>query len=134
MNSKGLKKTILGIPVFIVLTALALTVVVPLLWLILSAFKEEKEILAYPPTFIPHNLTFANFAATAKRIKIITYIKNSVIYAGVTTALAVVVNSMAGYAYARKKFFGKGAFFPYYTCNYDGSVSGNNGSVVFGSV
>lgn len=111
MNSKGLKKTMLGIPVFIVLTVLALTVVVPLLWLILSAFKTEKEILTYPPTFIPHNLTLANFTATVKRIKIITYIKNSVIYAGVTTALAVVVNSMAGYAYARKKFFGKGAFF-----------------------
>ena len=111
IRSKSIKKTILGIPVFIVLTILALMVIVPLLWLILSAFKNEKEILSYPPTFIPKGLTLTNFAATAKRIKIITYIKNSVIYAGVTTFLAVIVNSMAGYAYARKKFKGKGAFF-----------------------
>ncbi len=111
IRSKSIKKTILGIPVFIVLAILALMVIVPLLWLILSAFKNEKEILSYPPTFIPKGLTLTNFAATAKRIKIITYIKNSVIYAGVTTFLAVIVNSMAGYAYARKKFKGKGAFF-----------------------
>ena len=111
IRSKSIKKTILGIPVFIVLTILALMVIVPLLWLILSAFKNEKEILSYPPTFIPKGLTLTNFAATAKRIKIITYIKNSVVYAGVTTFLAVIVNSMAGYAYARKKFKGKGAFF-----------------------
>ena len=111
IRSKSIKKTILGIPVFIVLTILALMVIVPLLWLILSAFKNEKEILSYPPTFIPKGLTLTNFAATTKRIKIITYIKNSVIYAGVTTFLAVIVNSMAGYAYARKKFKGKGAFF-----------------------
>ena len=111
IRSKSIKKTILGIPVFIVLTILALMVIVPILWLILGAFKNEKEILSYPPTFIPKGLTLTNFAATAKRIKIITYIKNSVIYAGVTTFLAVIVNSMAGYAYARKKFKGKGAFF-----------------------
>ena len=95
----------------IILLILAALVVVPLTWLALSAFKVEKEILAYPPTFFTHSFTFQNFLNTAKRIKISRYIMNSVIYSVGTTAIAVVVNSMAGYAYARKNFRGKGVFF-----------------------
>jgi multiple sugar transport system permease protein len=106
-----LKRISLKTASFILLTIIALLVIVPLAWMALSAFKEEKEILSFPPTFFTHSFTLKNFANTAKRIKIIKYIANSVIYAGVTTALAVVVNSMAGYAYARKKFKGKGIFF-----------------------
>ena len=102
---------VLHILILILLVVLALLVLLPLLWLVLSAFKQEKEILAYPPTFFPHSFTFDNFRATAKRIKIFTYIKNSVIYAGCTTALAVFVNGMAGYAYARKRFKGKNLCF-----------------------
>ena len=106
-----LKRLSLKTVAFILLTILALLVIIPLAWMALSAFKEEKEILSYPPTFFTHSFTLKNFANTAKRIKIVRYITNSVIYAGVTTALAVVVNSMAGYAYARKMFKGKGIFF-----------------------
>ena len=48
-----------------------------------------------------------NFVDVQGRIDIIRYIMNSVIYAGATTALAVIVNSMAGYAYAFYDFKGK---------------------------
>ena len=56
--------------------------------------------------FLKH-LHLKNFVDVQGRINIIRYIANSVIYAGVTTALAVVVNSMAGYAYAFYEFKGK---------------------------
>ena len=111
MRKENSYERVLHMLVMVVLTVLALLVMAPLIWLILSAFKQEKEILAYPPTFFPRSLTLDNFRATAKRIKIFTYIRNSVIYAGGTTALAVFVNSMAGYAYARKRFKGKNICF-----------------------
>lgn len=66
----------------------------------LSAFKTEKEIISWPPTFIPHSYTLQNFVDVQKRIDILRYMLNSAIYAGGTTFLAVIVNSMAGYAYA----------------------------------
>ena len=56
---------------------------------------------------LPKTFTLENFVDVQGRINIIRYIANSVIYAGVTTALAVVVNSMAGYAYAFYEFKGK---------------------------
>ncbi|MBE5913715.1 MAG: carbohydrate ABC transporter permease [Pseudobutyrivibrio ruminis] len=111
MKKSNAKGVIAKIPAYIILIIIALLVVVPLLWLTLSAFKEEKEILSYPPTFWTHSFTLDNFIATNKRIKIFRYILNSIIYSVGTTALAVVVNCMAGYAYARKKFKGKNGFF-----------------------
>lgn len=106
-----IKNITISIPIFIVLVILALLVLVPVIWMTLSAFKPEKEIISWPPTFIPKSLTLENFVDVQDRINILRYMLNSIIYAGVTTLLAVVVNSMAGYAYAFYDFKGKTGLF-----------------------
>lgn len=108
---KELRQKICGIPVFLILITLALLVIVPVVWMTFSAFKPEKEIISWPPTFIPHVLTGQNFIDVQKRINILRYMLNSVIYAGGTTLFAVIVNSMAGYAYAFFDFKGKSCLF-----------------------
>lgn len=105
------RKAIFDASVFVILVILALLVIVPILWLTFSAFKPEKEIISWPPTFFPETLTLTNFVDVQNRINIMRYMLNSAIYAGGTTALAVVVNSMAGYAYAFYDFKGKSALF-----------------------
>ena len=100
-----------AIPTQLLLIVLAMLVLIPLVWLIFSAFKPEKEIISWPPTFFSRTFTWANFQTVNKRIDITQYILNSVVYAFGTTAMAVVVNSLAGYAYARMKFKGKNALF-----------------------
>lgn len=106
-----IKNVAISIPIFIVLVILALLVLVPVIWMTLSAFKPEKEIISWPPTFIPQSLTLENFVDVQDRINILRYMLNSVIYAGGTTLLAVIVNSMAGYAYAFYDFKGKTGMF-----------------------
>lgn len=101
------KSIAVNIPITIFLSILALLVLVPLFWIILGTFKPEKEIISYPPTFIPRSLTFENFANVSGRIKIWRYALNSLIYAGGTTLIAMFVNSLAGYVYARYTFRGK---------------------------
>lgn len=106
-----IKNITISIPIFIVLVILALLVLVPVIWMTLSAFKPEKEIISWPPTFLPQSLTLENFVDVQDRINILRYMLNSVIYPGGTTLLAVVVNSMAGYAYAFYDFKGKTGLF-----------------------
>lgn len=106
-----IKDVTISIPIFIVLVILALLVLVPIIWMTLSAFKREKEIISWPPTFVPQSLTVENFVDVQDRINILRYMLNSVIYAGGTTLLAVIVNSMAGYAYAFYDFKGKTGLF-----------------------
>ncbi|MDD6667600.1 MAG: carbohydrate ABC transporter permease [Lachnospiraceae bacterium] len=105
------KKVAGTIPVMVLLIVLALLVLVPVVWMVCSAFKTEREIISWPPTFFPKSFTLSNFTDVQKRIDILRYMLNSAIYAGGTTCLAVIVNSMAGYAYAFYNFKGKtGAF------------------------
>ena len=106
-----IKDVTISIPIFIVLVILALLVLVPIIWMTLSAFKPEKEIISWPPTFVPQSLTVENFVDVQDRINILRYMLNSVIYAGGTTLLAVIVNSIAGYAYAFYDFKGKTGLF-----------------------
>lgn len=110
-TAKIIRQKIYGIPVSLVLVILALLVIVPIVWMTFSAFKPEKEIISWPPTFIPQTLTAQNFVDVQKRINILRYMLNSAIYAGGTTVLAVIVNSMAGYAYAFFDFKGKSGLF-----------------------
>ncbi len=110
-TAKKVRENIYGIPVFILLIILALLVLIPVVWMAFSAFKPEKEIISWPPTFFPQTLTSQNFVDVQKRINILQYMLNSVIYAGGTTALAVIVNSTAGYAYAFYNFKGKSGLF-----------------------
>lgn len=106
-----IKNVVLEIPVAVMLIILTLLVLVPVIWMVFGAFKPEKEIISWPPTFIPNSFTLENFTDVQDRIDILRYILNSVIYAGGTTALAVVVNCMAGYAYAFYDFKGKTGMF-----------------------
>lgn len=110
-TKKKIRQEIYGIPVFLFLVILALLVIVPVIWMTFSAFKPEKEIISWPPTFFSHILTGENFVDVQKRINILRYMLNSAIYAGGTTLLAVIVNSMAGYAYAFFDFKGKSGLF-----------------------
>lgn len=108
---RKIRQDLYGIPVFLILSVLAMLVIVPVVWMTFSAFKPEKEIISWPPTFFPHILTGENFVDVQKRINILRYMLNSAIYAGGTTLFAVIVNSMAGYAYAFFDFKGKSGLF-----------------------
>lgn len=106
-----IKNVVIGIPILAFLAALAVLVLIPVVWMTFSAFKPEKEIISWPPTFVPAAFTLQNFTDVQSRINILRYMLNSAIYAGGTTFLAVIVNSMAGYAYAFYDFKGKTGMF-----------------------
>ena len=52
-----IKNVVLEIPVAVMLIILTLLVLVPVIWMVFSAFKPEKEIISWPPTFIPNSFT-----------------------------------------------------------------------------
>ena len=56
-------------------------------------------------------MSFENFIRLARRLNIITYLKNSAIYAIGTAIPSVLINAMAGYAFARLHFKGRNVLF-----------------------
>lgn len=111
MKRKRLNSTLIHIPIMVMFIFLALVMLIPIIWLLLGAFKPDAEIIAYPPTFFPAEFTMKNFTKCMQRIDILQYMKNSIIFSVGTTIPALLVNTLAGYAFARYEFKGKNIIF-----------------------
>lgn len=95
------KKILRMIPIYLLLIIIALMVVLPIIWVVLSGFKYEQDIISWPPSFFPRKLTNENWETIKSRIDIVKYIVNSVVYSVGTTVPAIFVNTLAGYAFSK---------------------------------
>jgi multiple sugar transport system permease protein len=73
------------------------------LWMLSLSLKNELDNTAYPPVFIPHPPTFANFVKVFAENDFLTYTVNSVIVSFGATALALAVGVPAGYGIAKAR-------------------------------
>lgn len=89
----------------------AITVVIPILWLVVSAFKTDSGVISYPPRFFPEEWTLDQFKYVTDSIPIFRMLGNTLIFAGSTTIVSILFDSMAGYAFARMNFKGKKVIF-----------------------
>lgn len=85
----------------------------PFLFAFFSSFKTEGQVLAFPPTLLPHPATGDNykFIFNNSDFPFLNYIFNSLVYAIATAALNVALGAMAGYAFGRMEFPGKNLLF-----------------------
>jgi multiple sugar transport system permease protein len=82
----------------------------PFVFALLSSFKNESEVIATPPTLIPHVWTFQHYQdifSGGADFPFPHFLLNSLIYAGATAALNVLLAALAGYAFGRMEFPGK---------------------------
>lgn len=90
---------------YVYLVILCVFAVFPLLWLFVSAFKSSGEMLANPTTIFPKSWTLANFKTVLFTLRFTVNIRNSLIIALSTTAIATIVSALAAYGIIR--FFPK---------------------------
>lgn len=95
----------------LILCVVILLVAFPFLWLLISSFKYEKDIISFPPKIFADRYTLENYTKVWTTIPLMDYIKNTVIFAGGVVITSVFFDSLAGYAFARMHFRGKSAFF-----------------------
>jgi len=73
------------------------------LWMLSLSLKNELDNTAYPPVFIPHPPTLANFVDVFEKNDFLTYTINSVIVSFSATGLALLLGVPAGYGIAKAK-------------------------------
>ena len=98
-------------PWHLLLMPLALLFALPLVQMVLTAFMPDSDINRFPPRFIPSRLTLDGFAGLFSQSHALLWLLNTVIVAAVSVVSHLVLCSMAGYGFARLKFFGKQAGF-----------------------
>lgn len=97
---------------YIINTLVALIFVLPLVWMVVSAFKEETKIFEQLTSYkalLPNNLTLDNFRKVFQRIPMGRYILNSLTYVSILSFCGAIVNAFCGYALAKFKFRGNSA-------------------------
>ena len=109
MNKKTVKaSTVAGT---IITAMIAAIILFPLIWLLVSSFKSDADVIKWPPVFFPSQWLTAQYKYVLDAIPILTMLKNTVVFAGGVTVISLVFDSMAGYAFSRMQFRGKNVIF-----------------------
>ncbi len=108
-NQKILKKIL----VYFVLIVVALLVVIPLIWMLSTSFKLKSQLFTKEIYWIPKVITLENYSKILDNpsTPIGLWFKNSMIVAVITTMAKLIIDSLAGYAYARMSFPGRNKIF-----------------------
>lgn len=93
------------------LFALTLVVLVPVLWFILSSFKDIIDLSARPPIILPTRWAVENYSQAFQMYDYMRYFFNSVFVTVVATMLTLLINSMAAFAFAKYNFRGRDGLF-----------------------
>jgi multiple sugar transport system permease protein len=83
----------------------------PLLWMVSASFMPAGEASAIPPRWLPSTPTMEHYRTLFARLSLARFVANSALLATVITAVSLVLNSMAGYAFAKLRFAGRDRIF-----------------------
>ncbi|WP_175607587.1 carbohydrate ABC transporter permease [Domibacillus enclensis] len=92
----------------------ALLMLYPIIWLLMSSFKESSEVFVTAHSLIPDPFIWSNYAQGWEGIagqSFGTFIKNSLIIVGFSTIGAVISSALIAYGFARISFKGKAFWF-----------------------
>jgi multiple sugar transport system permease protein len=94
-----------------VLFPLAVLFLVPFVQMTLASFSPAKELVAFPPPFVPSRLTIDGYARLFGETDILLWLGNTVVVSVTAIVSNLVLCSLAGYGFARLKFAGRNVGF-----------------------
>jgi multiple sugar transport system permease protein len=83
----------------------------PLLWMLSASLMPTGEASVYPPRLLPSAITFEHYVDLFSRLNLARYFLNSLAIASAITLLSLLINSLAGYAFAKLPFAGRDRIF-----------------------
>lgn len=100
---------------YAVLLAYAAVTLMPFAWMLITSFKESRDVFRLPPSFVPTMLygpnPLANYTEVLTRHDFLLYFRNSFFVSTMAALGQVATCALAGYAFARMELPGKNAIF-----------------------
>ncbi len=107
-----MKKNITKFLTYLILTLVSFTMLVPFLWMFLTAFKTVAETMQVDPfVIVPKVWQTQNFGNVIKAMDFVRLYANTLSMVALRILFAVVTATLSGYAFARLKFWGKNVMF-----------------------
>src|SRR4029077_4297517 len=96
---------------YVVVVLVALATVFPFWWMLMGSLMAPVELFSQVPRLWPSEPDTYAYVRVFSLVPLGRYFANSVLVSVITTVLVVFISSMAGYCFARLRFFGKGLIF-----------------------
>lgn len=107
-----MQKKITKMSTYVILTVLAISFLLPLLWMIVTSLKSYQENLSYPPTLLPSSLFFENYTkGLFDFFPFFKYFGNSVFIAVIGVTATLFTASLVAFGFARIKVMENKALF-----------------------
>ena len=100
-----------NVVVYLLLTAGALAALAPIFYMTSTSLKTMTSAYTFPPQWIPDPAVWSNYQDVWDRIPLFRMLLNSVKVSALTVIGTVVSCSLAGYAFARIRFWGRDVLF-----------------------
>ena len=106
------RKTVIRVITYVLLALWAVIVLFPFYWMILSSLKSYSAYNSeYIPKFYTLSPTLQNYAEAFTAVPLLRYFANTAVFTVLTTAIMLVVITLAAFAFARLEFKGKNVAF-----------------------
>jgi ABC-type glycerol-3-phosphate transport system permease component len=100
--------------VYAFLTVGALAVLLPYLWMVSASLKPESDVFQAGFNLIPREVRWQNYADVWRQYPLGRWLANTFLVASIETVSTVVTSVLAGFAFARLRFWGRDALFYLY--------------------
>jgi len=97
--------------VYAALIVLSAIFLIPLAWMVTTSFKQQGQVFANPPVWLPDPWMLENYPEAARRAPLWLWLRNTVTITILATVGNVLVSSMVGFGFARIRFPGRGPLF-----------------------
>lgn len=107
---KAMKLLVL-VGTYVFLIAMALIVLFPFYWMLISSVKSLSEYRLSVPTFWPQQIVLSNYADAFTTASLGTLFMNTMYVGLVSTILSLIITILTAFAFARLEFKGKNVLF-----------------------
>jgi multiple sugar transport system permease protein len=104
-------RAVRGALVYLLLVVGAFLAIVPMIWMVSASLMPAGDATTYPPRLFPREVTFEHYRTVLTGLNLRRYFFNSAGIALTVTAVSLIINSMAGYAFAKLHFRGRDSIF-----------------------
>jgi len=110
-RTKRSRRTVIATAVYAFLILGAISMAVPYVWMFVTSIKPIEEIQSYPLSFVVKHPTLLPYQDLFRLVPMARYLANSIFVAGAVTIANLFFCSLAAYAFAKHRFWGRDKIF-----------------------
>lgn len=110
-KAESVSKVIMTALTYIFIVALAVIVIFPFYWMLITSLKQNDEITATTQTFFPNIVMWSNYTHVFQVFDFTIYMRNTIVVAIFSTLGTLITTILAAFAFARLNFKGRDAVF-----------------------